>query len=126
MLKRLVLATSFAAALGVGIAALGEARVEAYYAVCKVRWNVSKTYLYGQPPTYLGERNDWDVWAHDMTLHDCTSNLAQVRVKQWGNEVCDQYGGEYVTLYWKWEFDDFNSPIDEGILFQQYDCNDVP
>jgi hypothetical protein len=125
MVRRLALSACFAAFAGAVAAVATEEKVGATYGECRV-YNTSKTYLYGAPPTLLGQRYDFDLWAHDMNLHDCVSNLSQVRVKQWGNEVCDLYGGEYVTLSWGWQYTNFDRPIDNGNLFQQYDCDDVP
>jgi hypothetical protein len=89
-------------------------------------WSVTEGYLYGPPTTFLGSRDDDDEWEFNMSLNDCVSNLAQVRVKQWGAEVCSQMNAEYVILRWIWNYWPGGGNVQYGSVVQQYDCNDLP
>lgn len=123
MLKRLLASFGLSGFLAFAVIAYRPATVQAFTTSCSVS-NYSYTYLYGDPPTLVGSRYDTDSWNWDMSLNDCTSTLSQVRVKQWGKEVCDAYGGEYVVLQWQWTY--FNGTYHYGNLQQQYDCGDLP
>jgi hypothetical protein len=121
MLKRLLFSVSLAGCLAFVAIFARPTTVHAYTNSCYV---INYTYAYDSGNQLLGSRIDQDQWSWGMSLYDCTVNLAQVRVKQWGNEVCGTYGAEYVTLDWSYTY--FDGSNHYGNRHQQYDCDDLP
>mgnify|MGYP005866950969 CR=1 FL=1 len=126
MLKRLILAVAIAGVIAFGHTVVTASPVASGYTpLCQV-WNDTYVYMYGDPPQLIGTREDYEYWSWWMSLVDCTSNLAQVRVKQWGNEVCQAYQAEFAVLDWWYNFHDRDWHLYLGHLVQQYDCDDLP
>ncbi len=134
-MRRMIAMFALALCLGVGLvlndgtatlAATSEAVASVAWGDRCMVWNDTYAYLYGDPPYLRGTRSDYDDWTFNMSQQDCVSNLAQVRVKQWGAEMCSLWNAEFVILRWNWNYYPGGGGVTYGSLEQQYDCNDLP
>jgi len=124
MSKRLLGALGLACGLTL-VGFVTESRVQASTPSCYVS-NYTYAYNYGDPPEFLASRFNSDYWVGNMSENHCAGALSQNAVKQWGNEMCNQYSAGYVVLDWHYVYYDSNNVAHVDYFYQPFDCGDLP